>query len=229
LRVGNILVGDSKSFEKYFPSEGSVANRLFVGEIHIISENVIPNSQRNDFETNEAYNEMFSYLQEWARKLNKNYRRGTSELNRAIVENEELDKKQEELEKKVKTQITSETKREYLINETEKLKRKRRSNEKKLQKALKNNIISDDKKKDNVEKILEDSTKRREETEKIKNEISHADYSTKKDLPSSYSKAERKVYERIIGVIDKFFNKDEKTAEALRNAIVEELQVKKKR
>ena len=35
--------------------------------------------------------------------------------------------------------------------------------------------------------------------------LSTADYATKNDLPSSYSREERKLYQRIIKVIDSFF------------------------
>ena len=56
----------------------------------------------------------------------------------------------------------------------------------------------------------------------------NAGYATKNDLPSSYSRDERKLYQRIISVIDTYFNNDPKTAEALREKIKAELSVKKK-
>ena len=56
----------------------------------------------------------------------------------------------------------------------------------------------------------------------------NAGYATKNDLPSSYSRDERKLYQRIIAVIDTYFTDDPKTAEALREKIKSELSVKKK-
>lgn len=50
----------------------------------------------------------------------------------------------------------------------------------------------------------------------------------KNDLPSSYSRDERKLYQRIISVIDTYFSDDPKTADALREQIKSELSVKKK-
>jgi len=39
----------------------------------------------------------------------------------------------------------------------------------------------------------------------VETKIINADYATKFDLPTTYTKAERKVYQRIIHVIDDFF------------------------
>ena len=58
--------------------------------------------------------------------------------------------------------------------------------------------------------------------------IENAGYSSKSDLPSSYSRDERKMYQRISSVIDTYFTDDPKTAEALREKIKSELSVKKK-
>ena len=62
----------------------------------------------------------------------------------------------------------------------------------------------------------------------LNKKVVNADYATKHDLPSSYSRDERKLYQRIITVIDTFFTEDPQTAEKLREAIKSELSVKKK-
>lgn len=46
--------------------------------------------------------------------------------------------------------------------------------------------------------------------------IVNAGYATKNDLPSSYSRDERKLYQRIISIIDSYFASEPQTAEALR-------------
>ena len=63
----------------------------------------------------------------------------------------------------------------------------------------------------------------------LNKKIVNAGYATKNDLPSSYSRDERKLYQRIISVIDTYFTDDPKTAEALREKIKSELSVKKKK
>ena len=62
----------------------------------------------------------------------------------------------------------------------------------------------------------------------LNKKVVNADYATKNDLPTSYSRDERKLYQRIIAVIDTFFTDDPQTAEKLREVIKSELSVKKK-
>ncbi len=114
-RKGNILVGDSRTFTKFFPSEGHNANRMFAGEIHALHKDLIPNSQRDDFEPNEIYNEMNQALRIWAGSLNKKYRRGTSVATSALRKLNELNAEQKELEEKINGgAITSDEKREQI-------------------------------------------------------------------------------------------------------------------
>ena len=97
-RKGNILVGNNQTFAKLFPSEGHVANRMFAGEIHVLHDELIPNSQRDDFEPNSVYNEMKEYLAVWLGDINKKYRRGTSIATSAIRNINKLNTEQNELE-----------------------------------------------------------------------------------------------------------------------------------
>lgn len=62
----------------------------------------------------------------------------------------------------------------------------------------------------------------------LNKKVVDADYATKNDLPSSYSREERKLYQRIIKVIDSFFIENPQMAEKLRDTIKKELSVKKK-
>ena len=94
----------------------------------------------------------------------------------------------------------------------------------KLTKLVEKKGIDEDKK-----QVLINIQQKAETIEKefidLENEIIDAPYSTKCDLPSSYSKDVRKVYERIISVIDTYFANDKETAKNLRIKIVEELAV----
>lgn len=103
-RKGNILVGNNTTFVKYFPSEGHNANRMFAGEIHALHADLIPNSQRDDFETNAVYAEMRQLLGEWAGQINKKYHRGMSEATSAFRRLEQCNRAQQELEEKINTQ-----------------------------------------------------------------------------------------------------------------------------
>ena len=50
----------------------------------MLHNDLVPNSQRDDFEPSAVYNEMKKALSEWAGRINKKYRRGTSEATSAL-------------------------------------------------------------------------------------------------------------------------------------------------
>lgn len=228
LRKGNILVGDKNTFAKFFPSEGEVANKMFAGEIHILHPDIIPNAKRDDFEPGEIYQEMSKLITKWAELINKTYRRGTSKMNSAIRNLNKALADREDFEARISTgAISSDIKREQYSKELEKADKSINNYKKELISISKNKNIDKDKINDinNIIKKAEESDKL---SIKIKNKIIDSEYSTKKDLPSSYTRQERKVYQRIIEVIDRFFVDEPDIASKLREAIKEELSIKKK-
>ena len=227
-RKGNILVGNGTTFAKFFPSEGHNANRMFAGEIHVLHDELVPNSQRDDFEPSPVYNEMRNALGEWAWSINKKYRRGTSEATSALRNLTKLNEEQKELEEKIDSgAITSDEKREQITERLEKIARTREKEEKTVRKALERGTF-DDERKETVKKALSQTETATKKVAVLNTRIINAGYATKNDLPSSYSRDERKLYQRIISVIDAYFAGDPKTAEALREKIKSELSVKKK-
>lgn len=227
-RKGNILIGNGTTFAKFFPSEGHNANRMFAGEIHVLHKELIPNSQRDDFEPGQYYNEMKQKLGEWAGLINKKYRRGTSEATSALRNLTKLNSEQKELEEKIDSgAISSDEKREQIAEKLEKIERQRQSEEKKVRKALERGTF-DDERKEAVERTLSQTESAAKKVTAINKKIVNAGYATKNDLPSSYSRAERKLYQRIISVIDTYFTDNPKIAEELRERIKMELSVKKK-
>lgn len=227
-RKGNILVGNNTTFAKFFPSEGHNANRMFAGEIHILHSDLIPNSQRDDFEPSAVYDEMKRYLSVWAGSINKKYRRGTSEATSALKRMTKLNEDQRALEEKIESgAITSYEKREQIAEILEKISRTREAEEKKVRKALERGTF-DNERRETVEKALSQTESATKKVTTLNTKIINASYATKNDLPSSYSREERKLYQRIIAVIDSYFTDDPKTAESLREKIKSELSVKKK-
>lgn len=227
-RKGNILVGNGTTFAKFFPSEGHNANRMFAGEIHVLHDELVPNSQRDDFEPSTVYNEMRKALAEWAGTINKKYRRGTSEATSALRNLTKLNEEQRELEEKIDSgAITSDEKREQIAEHLEKIARTREKEEKTVRKALERGTF-DNERKETVVKALSQTETATKKVAALNTKIVNAGYATKNDLPSSYSRDERKLYQRIISVIDIYFADDPKTAEALREKIKSELSVKKK-
>ena len=227
-RKGNILVGNGTTFAKFFPSEGHNANRMFAGEIHVLHNELIPNSQRDDFEPSPVYNEMKKALAEWAGTINKKYRRGTSDSPSAQRNLTKLNEEQRELEEKIDSGvITSDEKREQIADRLERIARTREKEEKTVRKALERGTF-DNERKETVVKALSQTETASKKVAALNTKIVNAGYVTKNDLPSSYSRDERKLYQRIISVIDNYFADDPKTAEELRKKIKSELSVKKK-
>ena len=227
-RKGNILVGSGTTFANFFPSEGHNANRMFAGEIHVLHDELVPNSQRDDFEPSTAYNEMRKSLSEWAGMINRKYRRGTSEATSALRNLTKLNEEQKELEGKIDSgAITSDEKREQIAERLEKIARTREKEEKTVRKAMERGTF-DDERKETVEKALSQTEAATKKVTALNTKIVNAGYATKNDLPSSYSRDERKLYQRIISIIDSYFASEPQTAEALREKIKSELSVKKK-
>jgi hypothetical protein len=227
-RKGNILVGNGTTFANFFPSEGHNANRMFAGEIHVLHDELVPNSQRDDFEPSTAYNEMRKSLSEWAGTINRKYRRGTSEATSALRNLTKLNEEQKELEGKIDSgAITSDEKREQIAERLEKIARTREKEEKTVRKAMERGTF-DDERKETVEKALSQTEAATKKVTALNTKIVNAGYATKNDLPSSYSRDERKLYQRIISIIDSYFASEPQTAEALREKIKSELSVKKK-
>ena len=227
-RKGNILVGNGTTFANFFPSEGHNANRMFAWEIHVLHDELVPNSQRDDFEPSTAYNEMRKSLSEWAGTINRKYRRGTSEATSALRNLTKLNEEQKELEGKIDSgAITSDEKREQIAERLEKIARTREKEEKTVRKAMERGTF-DDERKETVEKALSQTEAATKKVTALNTKIVNAGYATKNDLPSSYSRDERKLYQRIISIIDSYFASEPQTAEALREKIKLELSVKKK-
>ena len=228
LRKKNILIGSAQTFDSYFPSEGYTANKMFAGEIHVLNEEIIPNSQRDNFEPNAALEEMRDFLSAWAGDINKRYRRGTSNASSAMRKIEEGIAKQRELEERIDSgAISSELKREELTKELEKVQKQIKRDEATLRKTVESGLLEPERK-EKAQELLEQTKKAAQDAVKISTKIVKADYATKGDLPTSYSREERKLYQRIIGVIDSFFASEHETAEKLRESIIQELSVKKK-
>ena len=230
-RKGNILVGNNATFARFFPTterEGQNANKMFAGEIHALHPELIPNSQRDDFEPNPVYYEMKEHLKKWAGEINKKYRRGTSEANSALRKLNQLNAEQKELEDRINQgAITSDEKREQIADKLKQIEKKREAEERVVRKALERGTF-DEERKETVERTLSQTETATKKVTSLNKKIVNADYATKHDLPSSYGRDERKLYQRIIKVIDTFFTDDPQTAEQLRQAIKTELSVKKK-
>lgn len=108
----------------------------------------------------------------------------------------------------------------------------RKQLESKVEKAQKELVklvskASDEQSRSKVEKSLNKADNLKNTLIKTENDIINGDFSTKNDLPSSYSRDEVKLYQRIIKTIDE--NVESEIAKLLRQKIKEELSKGKKK
>jgi molecular chaperone HtpG len=228
LRKGNILVGNEEMFNRFFSSEGAASNACFIGEVHIYDPDIIPNAKRDDFEKNEAYKVLSKKLNNYANQIKSKYRYGMSELNSAFKAIDATEKKLSRLKQDAEAGvITSDTHRENLLNEVKAAEKLIEQKKKDLEKVLAKPQL-DEEQKAKAKSYANQSERLKKQIVEVETKIINADYATKLDLPTNYTKSERKMYQRIIHVIDVFFAKDREAAEALREKIVEELREYKK-
>ena len=64
IRKGNILIGDKTTLNHAFKDERF--NGWLFGELHILSDRLIPNARRDEMEKNAAYSSMIADLRSWA-------------------------------------------------------------------------------------------------------------------------------------------------------------------
>lgn len=66
-RVGNIQVGESNIVAEEFPE--SRFNSWCIGELHVLTNKILPNGRRDNFEENTHYDELLSQLQPHLREI----------------------------------------------------------------------------------------------------------------------------------------------------------------
>lgn len=98
IRKGNIQIGDQFTFLRFFKEERF--HKYFVGEIHIVSPDLIPNGQRDYFDECELLSEFENKMFDQATKLSK-LCRTVSNLNSATGKIETFSKQKTEFERKM--------------------------------------------------------------------------------------------------------------------------------
>ena len=94
IRQGNILIGDNTTCSQFFKEERF--NGWVIGEIHVISNDLIANSRRDNFEQNESYFKLSEAIRECAALITKelrrlSYDRSLSNEKKAIAQAETID------------------------------------------------------------------------------------------------------------------------------------------
>lgn len=100
IRKGNIQIGDEDLSRKYFINSGDQRFAFYyLGEIHVIHRDLIPNSRRDGFEENEMYEQFKKSLIDDCEKLKRNCTE-MSKINSLINRIGQVDKIDIEIEKR---------------------------------------------------------------------------------------------------------------------------------
>lgn len=227
IRKGNILIGGEQTFAKFFSSEGSVANRWFIGEVHIYNADVLPNAKRDDFERNDAYEMLRKSLNTKADEINREYRRLMSGYNSAIKKVEaNLSKLQQIQDRVSNNKVQTESERDRLLKDKNEIEKKLESDKKELHKIVDKDSL-DEQYKTKAQKLLGKAESAEKTIVSIENKIVNSIPRTRNDLPTSYSGKERKLYGRIIESVYEYFGDDTEQAEKLKDKILSDIKEKK--
>lgn len=77
VRKGNILIGDKTTLNHIFKDERF--NGWLLGELHILSDKLIPNARRDEMEKNAAYSAMIAELRTWADGISNEIRKTSNQ------------------------------------------------------------------------------------------------------------------------------------------------------
>lgn len=221
LRKKNILIGGATTFAKFFPSEGEAANKMFAGEIHVLHPDVVPNAKRDDFEQNETFMKLRRHLSKWADDLNRSYRRGTSQATSSERKiKEELEKYQGIIDEITTDGVTSDVKRDELSKRLELSKSNLVRYNQVLETAERKAPSLDEERKSSLQGTKEEVKSVLKKYTQVSQAIINSDYSSKYALPSSYNKDERRVFTKVLEVVDQFFINDAKTGTAFKDSLM---------
>lgn len=128
VRCGNMLIGNNYSLDEFFREKRF--NRYLLGELHVIHNNLIPNSRRDDFEDNEVREDFYdSFIKTIGLPFSKKIREVSIERskNRQLTIEENL---YENSLYMIKNGYFSESYKVQLIDEIGKLKKNNNNNDK---------------------------------------------------------------------------------------------------
>lgn len=87
IRSNNIAIGDHRTFSRIFEKNRKSYVRMngyYSGEVHVLDDEIIPNSRRDFFEDNEAWREAEKTLVEWTKPLVKRVYDNVDERKREV-------------------------------------------------------------------------------------------------------------------------------------------------
>ena len=208
IRQGNILIGDNKTLSPYFIE--SRFNNWCVGELYILSDDLIPNARRDGFESNRTFNEFCECFKktigvELGAKIRNASKNRNNPMKKVLTKTEKTIK---EAEKVLETGFNSTYEKEQIV--------------KGLEAARKDLYVIP---KDAPAEVIEQKVELVEKLTTLTEEVdSSSNYKAKKDITSNFSKAEKKIIQAMLEVLTRNFERP--TVDSLYKEFLEELKKK---
>ena len=205
VRQGNILIGDGRTLAPYYKE--SRFNAWAIGEVYVISPNLIPNARRDDFEKNTTFSEFTIGLRDTiGTEITEKIRAASKIRNNPIQKTiKKVERDIAKVEEVLTTGFHSSTEKDQVAARLEATKRD-------LYTIPKNAPVE----------VLAQKTALVEQLNKLMDEVHEStNFRVKKDIPSNFSKAEKKVIQAMMEVLSRNFERA--TVDSLYHEFLEEL------
>lgn len=211
VRLGNILIGSGKTLSPYFKE--SRFNGWVMGELYIVSSDLIPNARRDDFERNDTFAEFENGVQlsvgsEVSDKIRKASKARNNPAQKTIKKAEKEIVKTESI---LTTGFNSSYEKDQVLEKIEELKREVKTIPK---------SSGDD--------VVQKKTELLQSLERISEDVEGStNYRAKKDISSDFSKAEKKIVQAMLEVLTRNFERE--TVDSLYREFICEIKSKGKK
>ena len=211
VRLGNILIGNAKTLSPYFKE--SRFNGWVLGELFIMSPNLIPNARRDDFERNDAFTQFENGVRITVGSEVSDKIRAASKArnNPAAKTIKKAEKTIAQAETILTTGFNSSFEKEQVAVELEAMKKELRT----IPKSATPEVVQ--------QKIQMIQT-----LEELGEEVTQSsNYRSKKDITSDFSKAEKKIIQAMLEVLTRNFARE--TVDSLYKEFLDEIKTKGKK
>lgn len=205
VRQGNILIGDERTLARYYKE--SRFNGWAVGEVHVISPDLIPNARRDDFEKNDTFSEFTLGLRNTIGTEISDKIRAASK-----VRNNPMQKTLKKVENEVAKAAKVLKAGFHSTTEKEKISAGLAATRRDLDAIPKKAPVE----------VVERKTVLMEQLTKLLDEVEQStNFRVRNEIPSNFSKAEKKVVQAMMEVLSRNFERT--TVDSLYREFLEEL------
>lgn len=191
VRQGNILIGNQRTLAPYYKE--SRFNGWAVGEVYVVSPNLIPNARRDDFEKNTTFSEFTIGLRDTiGTEITEKIRAASKVRNNPIQKTlKKVEHEVAKVEEVLTTGFHSSAEKEQVAASLA---------------ATRRDLYAIPK--SAPTEAVEQKTALMERLTTLVNEVDEStNYRVKKDIPSNFSKAERKVIQAMMEVLSRNFER----------------------